>query len=74
MSQAPRADTEYMTTITAPLRRSPRAFRTASAPAPARMRRALTQFRRITEGMNADDRATLCELTLRPHATHGSPR
>ncbi len=63
-----------MTTITAPLRRSPRAFRTASAPAPARMRRAFTHLRRVGEGLNSDHRATLCDLTLRPYTDTGSLR
>ena len=63
-----------MTTITAPLRRSPRAIRTAAAPAPARLRRALHHLRRVGDGLHSDDRATLCDLTLRPYTHTGSLR
>ncbi|MEM7284905.1 MAG: hypothetical protein AAF480_01005 [Actinomycetota bacterium] len=57
-----------MTTITAPLRRTPHAMRTPSASASARARRAITRFRRITEGMNSDDRARLCDITLQGYS------
>ena len=56
-----------MTTITTPFRRSPRTLRTPFAPASKWGRRAVSQFHRIGEYINSDDRASLCELTLRPH-------
>lgn len=57
-----------MTTITAPLRRSPRTVRTPSAPVSARARQILKTIRRRSESINGDHRATLCDLTLRPYS------
>lgn len=53
-----------MTTITAPLRHSPHVMRTLTTSASARTRRAIVRIRRVTEGMNSDDRARLCDVTL----------
>ena len=56
-----------MTAVTAPLRRAPRTLRTPSAVTPARVRRTLSYIRRVSEGMNSNDRARLCDVTLQPY-------
>lgn len=63
-----------MTTITAPLRRSPRTMRTPSAPSTAWARRAMRRVRYLTEGMNSDDRARACDIALRPYSEARSTR
>lgn len=57
-----------MTTITTPLRRVPRrAIRPSFAPARVHAQRYLAGVRRFGATLNSDDRATLCDLTLRPY-------
>ena len=63
-----------MTTITAPLRRSPRTMRTPSAPITTWARRTVRRLRYMGEGMNGDHRARVCDLTLRPYPEARTPR
>lgn len=64
-----------MTTITTPLRRVPRrAIRPSFAPVRANAVRYLDGVRRFGATLNSDDRATLCDLTLRPYPEARSGR
>lgn len=62
-------DNRIMSTMTAPLPHVPRTrtLRSRLQPVSARARQTMHLLRRINEGLDADDHASLSELTLRPY-------
>jgi len=66
-----------MTSITTPLPQTShpkRNVRAMLAPASARLQQARRRLRYVSEGINSDDRAPLCDLTLRPYPEARSAR